>query len=111
MEMCDVITYLVEAPIPTARWREGGRTGTPLPVPPAIANGIFDAVGVRIDEVPATPDKVLKALKSKAQGTTHTTAPRLPRSPVPSRCASRHPPKAPTAAPWSPATTAPGGVR
>ena len=39
-----------------------------MPVPPAIANEIFDAVGVRIDEVPITPDKVLKALEEKAKG-------------------------------------------
>ena len=35
---------------------------------PAIANAIFDAVGVRIDEVPITPVKVLKALQQKAAG-------------------------------------------
>ena len=39
---------------------------------PAIANAVYDAVGVRIDEVPITPDKVLKALEAKAAG-------RLPR--------------------------------
>jgi hypothetical protein len=32
---------------------------------PAVANAIFDAVGVRIDEIPITPDKVLKALQHK----------------------------------------------
>ena len=35
---------------------------------PAIANAIYDAVGVRIDEVPITPDKVLKGLELKRQG-------------------------------------------
>jgi CO/xanthine dehydrogenase Mo-binding subunit len=29
---------------------------------PAIANAIFDACGVRIDELPLTPERVLKAL-------------------------------------------------
>jgi hypothetical protein len=37
-------------------------------VPPAIANAVYDAVGVRIDEVPITPEKVLKALRRKAKG-------------------------------------------
>jgi hypothetical protein len=37
-------------------------------VPPAIANAVYDAVGVRIDEVPVTPDKVLKAIRAKAKG-------------------------------------------
>jgi 4-hydroxybenzoyl-CoA reductase subunit alpha len=39
--------------------------GPLLPVMPALANAIFDAVGVRIDEVPITPDKVLRALEAK----------------------------------------------
>jgi CO/xanthine dehydrogenase Mo-binding subunit len=33
--------------------------------PPAIANAIFDAVGVWITEMPATPDRVLAALEAK----------------------------------------------
>jgi carbon-monoxide dehydrogenase large subunit len=32
---------------------------------PAIANAIYDAVGVRIKDLPITPDKVLKALKER----------------------------------------------
>jgi len=32
---------------------------------PAIANAVFDAIGVRIDETPITPEKVLRALKGK----------------------------------------------
>ena len=32
---------------------------------PAIANAIFDAVGVRIDEMPFTPEKILRALKAR----------------------------------------------
>jgi hypothetical protein len=35
---------------------------------PAVANAIYDAVGVRIDELPITPDKVLKALELKREG-------------------------------------------
>lgn len=35
---------------------------TNVPVPPAIANAIYDAVGVRIHHLPITPDKVLDAL-------------------------------------------------
>ncbi|MDZ4245532.1 MAG: molybdopterin cofactor-binding domain-containing protein, partial [Dehalococcoidia bacterium] len=33
--------------------------------PGAIANAIYDAVGIRIKETPITPDKVLKALQQK----------------------------------------------
>jgi len=35
-------------------------------VPAAIANAVFDAVGVRLREVPMTPERVLAALKSGA---------------------------------------------
>lgn len=37
------------------------------PAIPAIANAIYDAVGVRIDTMPFTPDKVLAALKAKRE--------------------------------------------
>jgi 4-hydroxybenzoyl-CoA reductase subunit alpha len=43
--------------------KEAGQ-GPLLPVIPAIANAIYNAVGIRIDEVPITPDKVLRALKA-----------------------------------------------
>ncbi|OLC96510.1 MAG: hypothetical protein AUJ00_04115 [Gemmatimonadetes bacterium 13_1_40CM_3_70_6] len=69
LEMCDVVTYLVEDPDPSGPFgaKEVGQ-GPLLPVPPAIANAVYDAVGVRVDEVPITPEKVLKALKKKAKG-------------------------------------------
>ena len=37
-------------------------------MPPAVANAVYNAVGVRIDEVPITPEKVLKALREKSRG-------------------------------------------
>jgi hypothetical protein len=51
---------------------------------PAIANAVYDAVGVRIDEVPITPEKVLRALDLKAQGKAPRVGPeRLPRAAFP----------------------------
>ena len=69
MEMCDVKTYLIEDPDPNGPYgaKEVGQ-GPLLPVPPAVANAVYNAVGVRIDEVPITPEKVLRALKEKARG-------------------------------------------
>src|ERR1700704_2772355 len=69
MEMCDVKTYLIKDPDPNGPYgaKEVGQ-GPLLPVPQAVANAVYDAVGVRIDEVPITPEKVLKALRDKEKG-------------------------------------------
>ena len=42
--------------------KEAGQ-GPLLPIMPAIANAIYNAVGVRVDEVPITPGKIFKGLK------------------------------------------------
>src|SRR5439155_14420161 len=65
IEMPEVVTYLVEDPDPRGPFgaKEVGQ-GPLLPIAPAVANAVYDAVGVRIDEVPITPEKVLKALES-----------------------------------------------
>ncbi|MCZ6695173.1 MAG: molybdopterin-dependent oxidoreductase, partial [Acidobacteria bacterium] len=66
MEMPEVTTYIVEDPDPNGPFgaKEVGQ-GPLLPIAPAVANAVHDAVGVRIDEVPITPEKVLRALDSK----------------------------------------------
>ncbi len=38
-----------------------------IPTAPAIANAIWDAIGVRITSLPITPEKVLQALREKTQ--------------------------------------------
>lgn len=40
---------------------------------PAVANAIYDAVGVRLTELPLTPAKVLKALKEQKASSTSTS--------------------------------------
>src|ERR1043165_8020947 len=69
LEMCDVKTYLIEDPDPNGPFgaKEVGQ-GPLLPVPPAVANAVYNAVGVRVDEVPITPEKVLKALRERERG-------------------------------------------
>ena len=69
MDMPEVFTELVEHPDPRGPFgaKEVGQ-GPLLPVMPALANAVYDAVGVRIDEVPITPEKILKALDAKAAG-------------------------------------------
>jgi CO/xanthine dehydrogenase Mo-binding subunit len=78
LEMCDVKTILVQDPDPNGPFgaKEVGQ-GPLLPVPPAVVNAIYDAVGVRIDEVPATPEKVLAAIRAKEQGKDSRVGPKL----------------------------------
>ena len=69
LEMPEVVTYFVEEPDPSGPFgaKEVGQ-GPLLPIAPAVANAVYDAVGVRVDEVPITPDLVLRALDEKAKG-------------------------------------------
>ena len=69
LETPEIHTILVETDDPEGPFgaKEAGQ-GPLLPVPPAVANALYDAVGVRIDETPISPDKVLKALELKRQG-------------------------------------------
>ena len=66
LDMPEVEVVLIEDPDPNCPFgaKEVGQ-GPLLPVMPAVANAIYDAVGVRIDEIPITPDKVLRALELK----------------------------------------------
>jgi len=68
MEMVEIEAVLVEE-----RHRDGpfgakgvGETSN-VPLPPAIANAVYDAVGVRIRDLPITPEKVLRALRKKSE--------------------------------------------
>jgi 4-hydroxybenzoyl-CoA reductase subunit alpha len=80
LETPEITTLLVETRDPEGPFgaKEAGQ-GPLLPVIPAVANAVYDAVGVRIDEVPITPEKILKALDQKAQGRPGRVGPeRLP---------------------------------
>ncbi|MGE3191044.1 MAG: molybdopterin cofactor-binding domain-containing protein, partial [Vicinamibacterales bacterium] len=69
LDMPEIFTDLIEDPDPRGPFgaKEVGQ-GPLLPIMPAVANAVYDAVGVRVDEIPVTPEKVLKALQAKAQG-------------------------------------------
>ncbi len=68
-DMPEVVTDIIEDPDAAGPFggKEAGQ-GPLLPIMPALANAVYDAVGVRIDEIPVTPDKVLKALEQKRAG-------------------------------------------
>jgi 4-hydroxybenzoyl-CoA reductase alpha subunit len=69
LDMPPVESILIESVDPEGPFgaKEVGQ-GPLLPVIPAVANAIHDALGVRIDEVPITPDKVVRALRDLAKG-------------------------------------------
>jgi CO/xanthine dehydrogenase Mo-binding subunit len=66
LETPEIETILVETDDPEGPYgaKEAGQ-GPLLPVVPAVANAVYDAVGVRIHEVPITPDKILRALDGR----------------------------------------------
>jgi CO/xanthine dehydrogenase Mo-binding subunit len=68
LEMPELVTYFVEDADPSGPFgaKEVGQ-GPLLPIMPAVANAVFDAVGVRVDQVPITPDLVLRGLELKAK--------------------------------------------
>ncbi|HDL41626.1 MAG TPA: aldehyde oxidase, partial [Actinobacteria bacterium] len=69
LDMPPVETFLVESDDPEGPLgaKEVGQ-GPLLPVIPAVANAIHDALGVRIDEVPITPQKIVAALRNVSRG-------------------------------------------
>ncbi len=63
VEILEVETYEQEGPFGA---KEAGE-GLTNPTAGAIANAVYNAVGVRITDLPLTPEKVLRALKEKGK--------------------------------------------
>jgi CO/xanthine dehydrogenase Mo-binding subunit len=68
MDCPDFVSLIVESNDPEGPYgaKEAGE-GPLHPSLPAIANAIHDAVGVRMDRLPFTPDRVWRALREKAE--------------------------------------------
>ena len=66
VDMPPVTSILVETLDPQGPYgaKECGQ-GPLLPVIPAVPIAIYDAVGVRIDEIPVSPDKIVSALEGR----------------------------------------------
>lgn len=66
MDLPKVKNIIIEDPENTAPFgAKGIGEPTMVSVAPAILNAIYDATGVRITDIPVTPEKMLKALKNK----------------------------------------------
>ena len=73
--------------------KEAGQ-GPLLPVPPAVCAAVHDALGVWIDEIPVTPEKVVEALRRKGKGEpARYGPPRFPDIPFPPAIKVEPPPK------------------
>jgi CO/xanthine dehydrogenase Mo-binding subunit len=69
LDMPELETFIVETVDPEGPHgaKEAGQ-GPLLPVIPAVNAAIFDALGVWIAEAPATPEKIVEALRRKEKG-------------------------------------------
>jgi len=60
----EIVPIIVEVPDPTGPYgAKGLGEMTTLPTAPAIINAIYNAVGVRLEQLPATAEKILMAMK------------------------------------------------
>src|SRR5262245_47332075 len=69
LDMPEIETFIVETVDREGPYgaKEAGQ-GPLLPVPPALCAAVHDALGVWIDEIPVTPEKVVEALRRKDKG-------------------------------------------
>ena len=67
-EMPDVVPIIVESNDPEGPFgaKEAGE-GPLLPILPAVCNAIYDAIGIRIDELPVTPDRLHKQIEKQCK--------------------------------------------
>jgi nicotinate dehydrogenase medium molybdopterin subunit len=64
LDMPPITALYVEAPDPTGPFGAKGIGEPPImPPAPAIANAIFDATGVQVNEIPITPERLYWALR------------------------------------------------
>ena len=66
MDLPEIESKVLEIPSSTGPFgvKGVGEMTANAPIP-AIVNAIYDAIGVRITELPVTPEKVLKGLAAK----------------------------------------------
>jgi CO/xanthine dehydrogenase Mo-binding subunit len=65
-EVPEIESVVLEIPSSTGPYGvKGVGEMTANPPIPAIVNAIYDAIGIRITELPATPEKILRALEEK----------------------------------------------
>jgi len=69
-KMADMQEIPVEFPMPWGPFGAKGMSETAMTSQaPAMANAVYNAIGVRIKDLPITPEKILAALKQKKEET------------------------------------------
>jgi 4-hydroxybenzoyl-CoA reductase subunit alpha len=66
LDMPELKTLIIESGEPNGPYgaKEVGEGGI-MPTIPAILNALYDATGVQLDELPATPERILMEIKKK----------------------------------------------
>jgi len=68
-DLPNIQTEIIEVPSPAfPRGGRGGGEPPIVPAPAAIANAIEDATGIRLTELPMTPERIALAVLSTANG-------------------------------------------
>ncbi len=67
-EMPEVVPIIVESNDPEGPFgaKEAGE-GPLLPILPAVCNAVYDAIGVRVDELPITPDRLHRRIERRCK--------------------------------------------
>jgi len=69
LDMPQIDTFLVGAEDPYFAYSaKGAGENTNAPTPAAIRNAIYNAIGIWFNDLPITPDKILKAIHEKRKG-------------------------------------------
>jgi len=95
LDIPEIETFIVETVDPEGPYgaKEAGQ-GPLLPVPPALCAAVHDALGVWIDEIPVTPEKIVEALRRKEKGElARYGPPHFPSIPYPPAIKVEPPPK------------------
>ncbi len=94
-EMPTIVPIIVESNDPEGPFgaKEAGE-GPLLPVLPAVCNAVYDAIGVRTDQLPITPDRLYTAIEKRCRAEAVTdpldlTAPRLEHSELQAKLEAR----------------------
>jgi putative selenate reductase molybdopterin-binding subunit len=72
VDMPEMESYLVETHDPFGPF--GVKAIAEIPIDamaPAVANAVADAIGIRINQIPLTPERVLHAIHAQAQNAKH----------------------------------------